>query len=274
MATGAADLFVDDRGAGSAVVLLHGTPSDPEDFRPLADALARRHRVLLPHWPGYGRTPASAVAPIIEGVAQFAEQLERTGVSEAAVVGFSGGAYRALALALGGRLRVTRLVLISPTVGLDPPVAQAYRAIAAAARAGAYDPRPTWLDRMAGPGLAARDPAGAARVLAWLDAVPGPVLCDELVAFADAPDLRPRWIELSCPLLVLAGAADRAIAPGTLAEIAAARPRATAVAIEGAGHALLIEAPERVVPRIVDFLEAKDPDANDDLSAKHDDAAR
>ena len=55
-----ARLHVALRGSGSAVVLLHGTPSSPEDFEPLVAALAESHRVLVPHFPGYGQTPPDA----------------------------------------------------------------------------------------------------------------------------------------------------------------------------------------------------------------------
>jgi pimeloyl-ACP methyl ester carboxylesterase len=55
-----ARLHVTQRGSGSAVVLLHGTPSSPDDFDPLMADLAESHRVLVPHFPGYGRTPPDA----------------------------------------------------------------------------------------------------------------------------------------------------------------------------------------------------------------------
>ena len=61
---------------------------------------------------------------------------------------------------------VPRMVLFAPVIGFDADVAQGYRDLAAAARVGAFDPRPSWLERMASPGFSARDPEGAARVLA------------------------------------------------------------------------------------------------------------
>src|SRR5260221_607958 len=47
-----AALFADVHGDGPTVVLLHGVPSSPADFGVLVDALAKRHRVLVPHAPG------------------------------------------------------------------------------------------------------------------------------------------------------------------------------------------------------------------------------
>jgi 3-oxoadipate enol-lactonase len=234
MSTGEEDLFIGDSGRGLAVVLLHGTPSDPNDFKALADALAPRHRVLVPHLPGYGKTlPDAAPRSLDRMTARLEEGIARLGVSEAAVVAFSGGAYKAVAMALGGRVKVERLALLAPVLGLDPPVAQAYRDMIAAVRAGAFDPRPTWLDRMASPGFAERDPAGAARILAWLDAVPLSVLCDELVAVADAPDLRPRVSDLECPLLVAAGTVDHAVPFDASKAVAALSSRSVFMPIGG-----------------------------------------
>lgn len=255
VANGEEGLFMEDHGAGPAVVLLHGTPSLPDDFHALVSGLVRRHRVLVPHLPGYGRTAADTARCSFDRMTRRLEyRLTQSGVVDAAVVAFSGGAHKAVAMALGGRVRVRRLALLAPVIGLDPAVAQGYREMIAAIRAGVFDPRPTWLDRMASPGLAERDPAGAARILAWLDAVPLPVLCDEVVALADARDLRPRVAELACPLLVVAGTVDHAVPVEESKAVAASHSRGEFVPIEGAGHALLVEAPDRVATLLGVFL--------------------
>jgi 3-oxoadipate enol-lactonase len=255
MANDEQELFMEDCGAGPAVVLLHGTPSNPNDFQPLVKVLVRHHRVLVPHLPGYGKTPPDAIPGSLDRVVVRLEDcLTRSGISDAAVVGFSGGAYKAIALALRGRVSVRGLALLAPVLGLDPPIAQGYREMVARVRAGAFNPRPTWLDRMASPGLAERDPAGAERILSWLDAVPLSVLCDELDAVADATDLRARVAELACPLLVVAGTADHAVSLDESKSVAASYSRSVFVPIEGAGHALLVEAPDLLIGVLADFL--------------------
>lgn len=258
MANDDQELFMEDSGAGPAVVLLHGTPSRPDDFEPLVKVLARHHRVLVPHLPGYGKTPPDAVRCSLDRtVVRLEDRLTRAGISDASVVGFSGGAYKAVALALRGRVRVRRLALLAPLLGLDRSMAQAYREMVEAVRTGAFNPRPTWLDRMASPGLAERDPAGAERILSWLDAVSLAVLCDELLAVVEAADLRARVAELACPLLVVAGTADRAVPPDESESVAASYSRSVFVPIEGAGHAVLVEAPELLVGVLADFLDER-----------------
>jgi 3-oxoadipate enol-lactonase len=255
---GALSLHIEDTGGTRpAVVLLHGVPSSPDDFAPLVESLVPRHRVLVPHFPGYGRTPPDpAPYSLASVILRLERELFSRGVSRCAFVAFSGGAYKAVALAADARIQVMRLALVSPAIGFDPEVAAALREMAAAARVGAFDPRPSWLDRMASPGFAARHPVAAARILAWLDGVDPSVLCDELVAAADAPDLRPLFRNLACPVLVCTGTADRAVPPAASEALAASCRSATFVPIEGAGHASLIEAPTLIIPILGEFLDA------------------
>jgi 3-oxoadipate enol-lactonase len=248
-------LHVDDYGSGPAVVLLHGMPSAPEDFHLLVARLMPGHRVLVPHLPGYGRTPPDPEPGSVDDLVGRLEQwLMEAGIARADLVGFSAGAYKAVAIALRGRIAVSRLILFAPVVGLDPEVAQGYRDVAAAVRSGAFDARPSWLDRMASSGLIVRDPQTAARVLAWLDAVPSSVLCDELDAMADAVDLRPRLGELDCRVLVCAGTADSAVPIAWARDVARKCRHGALELIEGAGHALLLEAPDQAGRLTADFL--------------------
>jgi pimeloyl-ACP methyl ester carboxylesterase len=251
-----AGYFIDDCGQGPPIVLLHGTPSRPDDFAPLVERLSRQRRVLVPHLPGYGKTPAAASSALDDVTARLEDSLLEAGAPDVAVVAFSGGAYKAVAMALNGRITVRRLALLAPVVGVDADVGNGYRAIANAFRSGALDPRPTWLTRMASPGLSERDAGGTkrARILSWLDAVPTSVICDELVAMADAPDLRPRIRELTCPVLVAAGTADGAVPHDESRRVAAEARDAVFHSVEGRGHALLVEAPHEVIELVARFL--------------------
>ncbi len=52
-------LAFDDRGAGSAVVLVHGHPFDRTMWAPQLESLGRRFRVVAPDLRGYGESPAT-----------------------------------------------------------------------------------------------------------------------------------------------------------------------------------------------------------------------
>jgi pimeloyl-ACP methyl ester carboxylesterase len=47
-------IFVQQRGAGDTVVLLHGYPTSSFDWRGIAERLATDHRVIAPDFPGFG----------------------------------------------------------------------------------------------------------------------------------------------------------------------------------------------------------------------------
>ena len=92
-------MHVFDHGDGTPVVLLHGLPSPPQDLERLAFALPGP-RVLVPHLPGYGK---SAPTPGHQGAAAIEQArvatLAAKRVERPVLVGYSMGAYRAIAIA-------------------------------------------------------------------------------------------------------------------------------------------------------------------------------
>jgi pimeloyl-ACP methyl ester carboxylesterase len=104
---------------GRPLLFLHGTPGS-RLLGTLFDDRARQCgvRVLAPDRPGYGRsTPADGQTPV-ETAVDLAAVLDHAGVDDARVVGFSGGALSALALAATTDSRVTRVDVVS---GAAPP---------------------------------------------------------------------------------------------------------------------------------------------------------
>lgn len=85
---------------GRPLLLCHGTPGS-RVLGELFDDLARRHRVrvLAPDRPGFGRSPAWPNRSLTDTAAFVAAVFDDADVSSAGVVGFSGGAAHALALA-------------------------------------------------------------------------------------------------------------------------------------------------------------------------------
>ena len=71
----------------------------------------------------------------------------------------------------------------------------------------------------------------------------------------------PRYAAIPCPVLVLAGAEDRAIPPSQQRKITAVIPRARYEEIEGAGHVVYLERPDFFWPRVRRFFASKDPEA-------------
>ncbi|GGR88137.1 4,5-9,10-diseco-3-hydroxy-5,9,17-trioxoandrosta-1(10),2-diene-4-oate hydrolase [Micromonospora fulviviridis] len=116
---GARQIAVTERGAGEAVVLLHGGgpgASGMSNYARNVDALAQRFRVIVPDLPGYGRSskdidqsdPFGDLAGAVRGL------LDALGIDRAHLVGNSYGGAAALRLTLDRPDRVRRLVLMGP----------------------------------------------------------------------------------------------------------------------------------------------------------------
>ena len=116
-----------ERGAGPALVLLHGNGAMTEDFAisGILDRLAQHYRVIAIDRPGFGHTtrprPRIWTAQVQAELVHAA--LARLGVAQAIVVGHSWGTLAALSLALDHPADVRSLVLLAgyyfPTIRAD-----------------------------------------------------------------------------------------------------------------------------------------------------------
>ncbi len=250
-------LYIEDHGKGSAVVLIHGMPSTTKFFASAVETLSRAHRVLVPELPGYGRTPPidrGYTFPLVQ--AMLEDDLLRRGITRPVVVGYSGGAYRALALAFSSRVAVAGVVSLAGLAGLDPEARAGFRAQAGLLRRdGVGDFRASWLARMAAPGFANGHPAEAEDILSWLDCTSARSLAEELDAIASAEDLRPLLAGLKVPVLAIAGALDAAVPCGWSEAIASAVPNGELRVVPGCGHALLYEDPLETTEALRRFVE-------------------
>jgi pimeloyl-ACP methyl ester carboxylesterase len=106
-----------ERGAGDALVLLHGNGSMVEDFASsgLIDIAAKSYRVLTFDRPGFGHSerPRGTVWTPEAQAELIYKALERLGVSRSIVLGHSWGASVAIAFALRYPEAVRKLVLAS-----------------------------------------------------------------------------------------------------------------------------------------------------------------
>lgn len=76
----------------------------------------------------------------------------------------------------------------------------------------------------------------------------------DLLATLENLDLRRYLGSITCPVLVLAAGEDRVMPPDRAAALASAIPAARLEVVEGSGHALVVEQPERFVRSCLDFL--------------------
>jgi pimeloyl-ACP methyl ester carboxylesterase len=106
-------------GAGSPVVLIHGSPLDARMWEPQIAPLAEAHRVIRYDVRGYGRSdpPGSTLYRHADDLAGLLDWL---GVERAAVLGLSMGGRLAVDFALAYPARISALILAGSSVSGYP----------------------------------------------------------------------------------------------------------------------------------------------------------
>lgn len=102
------------------LLMLHGAVVSGAYFGPIAVHLDDRFRVYVPDLPGFGRSRAQGRLTIAEHVDVLNRWMEVHGLHEAVVIGNSTGCQVATELAARYPDRVSRLVLLAPT--MDPDI--------------------------------------------------------------------------------------------------------------------------------------------------------
>jgi pimeloyl-ACP methyl ester carboxylesterase len=240
-------------GSGAPLVYLHGAGGLLPD-NPFLDALAQRHSVFAPEWPGYGE---SAGDELLEDMLDFAlhgwDLVDALGLSRPHVVGHSMGGMIAAEMACLAPRDLGKLVLAAPA-GL-------------------------WMDEYPIPDIFAMLPFQIAEVL-FADPQKGQALLtggadlSEIEALKDfyiatqrrlsmagkilfpIPNRRlsKRLYRLTADTLLVWGAQDRLIVPAYAKQWQSLLPRARLETIDGAGHMLPYEQPDAFVQAIQKFL--------------------
>jgi 3-oxoadipate enol-lactonase len=177
---------------------------------------------------------ATAIADAIE------QAVAAAGVRQLSVVGFSGGAYHALHMAVRGVLDVERVVALGAIGDLSNDERAGLRGLAEALRAGqSLDGIPT--ARFLSPAFAATHPEACAQVEVWVKATSPANLAIEADAVAAGPPLLGRLGSYQGRVLARTGELDLATPPSHARAIAASCRNGVAEIVEGCGHALLEE---------------------------------
>jgi 2-succinyl-6-hydroxy-2,4-cyclohexadiene-1-carboxylate synthase len=236
-----------------ATVLLHGFTNTGASWDPVVAALGERYRALAPDIRGHGSM--SETRPVTLDL--VLGDLAALAPPRFTLAGYSQGGRVALHAALAPVLgaRIERLVLIGASPGIEDPAERAARraadeqlaeeiegsSIAAFAARWAATPvlagQPPQVSAAAHEDRLRSTPAGLAAAMRGLGT-------------GALPSLWGRLGELAMPVTLIAGERDekfRAIGERMARDI----PRAEIVVIAGAGHAVHLEAPERVAAAIM-----------------------
>ena len=240
-------------GSGAPLLFLHGAGGLLRD-NPFLEQLAQRHSVFVPEWPGYGESTGDE---LLEDMLDFAlhgwDVVDALGLRRPHLVGHSMGGMIAAEMACLAPHDVGKLVLVAPA-GL-------------------------WMDAHPIPDIFAMLPFQIAEVL-FADPQHGQAL---LTGGADLSDiealkdfyiatqrrlamagkilfpipnrrLSKRLYRLTADTLLVWGAEDRLIVPAYAAHWRSLIGSARVEMVDGAGHMLPYEQPERFVRAVQAFL--------------------
>ena len=236
-----------EAGSGPALLLMHGIGGNSRSWRRQLEELSGDWRVIAWDAPGYGDTaPADPDLESYAGVA--AALLSALDVGRAHVLGHSMGGVIAQGLAGLSADRVDRLVLSGTWTGdgVSGPLGERWTArLDDRRRMGCEAYGRARASAMAAPGASGdivEELAGIA------SEVPLAGLQSACLVLHHA-DTSPMARQFAMPVLVLAGADDRIIAPERSEALAAMIPDARSVRIPGAGHAAYLENPDALQRR-------------------------
>jgi pimeloyl-ACP methyl ester carboxylesterase len=245
-------------GEGATVCLLHGFGEDASFWLHQISALQSHYRLILPDWPGSGKSGYNAGLKTIEEYAELLHAiLAVEGISTVILLGHSMGGYIALAFAEKFPGYVVGLGLIHSTAFADTPAKIATReksiAFIEAQGAGAF--LQTAIPGLFAPAFA-KDHPGV--VDYWITR--GLYFAaDSLVQYYRAMMARPDRTKVlagsTVPVLLLAGALDQAVPLGDVLEQAALAGQTSIHILREVGHMGPLEATTAVNDCITDFLQ-------------------
>ncbi|MDK2011827.1 MULTISPECIES: alpha/beta fold hydrolase [unclassified Deinococcus] len=252
-------LFVQQRGEGHPLILLHGLGSHSGWLDADLDHLAGTRRVIALDSRGHGRSGRPTSFTLADHVSDVLTVMDALGVPQAAVMGTSMGSYVAQALATTHPGRVSRLILVVPKASGQT---SGTAALMARHEDELRDLTPQevqafLLERMFAPGTPQAIRAEVARRTAddhaaGLAQTPGQA--EAARRALERFDFRPGLPRVTAPALILSGAHDPLNPPPVGAEIAALIPHARQEVLAHSGHFPALEEAGRYRALVDDFL--------------------
>lgn len=239
-------VFYTEAGEGEPLLYIHGNTASHLWFREVMDIPG--FRTIAPDLPNFGRTGRIGTSSIEDYADRLAEFLDTLGLPSVHIVGHSlgGGVAQALAVRHPGRVRRQFLLDACPVDGLHTPeeyypVIELMKKDYFLLKKGIESAMGTRRDR---------------RLLALLTGealLLDPASYEGNARALDALDFRPLLDGRRIPTLVVVGDKDRIIDRED-AERTALAWEGRSLVVEGVGHSLVLEAPERFKSLVLEFF--------------------
>ncbi len=222
----AIELAVHRTGDGPLLVALHDLGQSGQSMIDAVGAVSDEYRIIAPDLRGHGDSPTPHGPWSIDDFASDVARLVGAEGGDAVLVGVGLGAATALALALGHPGLVAGLVVS----GVGP-------------RGEDLEGQDRWVR--------------AARALRERRGAEGVALAAE--AMGTRPDWRGALAQVDAPVIVLAGAADRAVPAEVQRELSAWMQNARFRVVSEAGHNVAVDRPNELVQAVRSLSRAAQP---------------
>ena len=249
-------LAVEQRGAGPAVLFVHGFPLDRSIWQHQLDSLTGFRRIA-PDLRGMGHSDAPDLGYSMSTYAEdLVGVLDAIGEGQVVLCGLSLGGYIAFEFLRRWRERVRGLILVDTRAEADSAEGRRARdALIARVReqgpiAAAEAMLPRFFSTQVSPEI-------IERIRTVILGTPVPGIVGALTAMRERPDSTPLLETLTgIPALVLVGAEDMITPPALAQAMASAIPGARLMEIPGAGHLPCVEQPVPTTRAILKFLQS------------------
>ena len=242
-------------GQGEPLFLIHGIGARRATFAKLVEGLKDRFTCISYDLRGHGESPVPDGRFGLDDLVDDLEALRaKLGIDRAHFAGHSLGGMIGPAYALRYPERVLSLGLLSTAAFRTEDDSAKVKAVVAAMREkGIGQVLDTLTARWFTDDFAAARPD----VIEWrkrqVTDTPGEVFLNVFDIYAET-EMAPWLHEVTAPSLVLTGELDGGCNPRLNKLIAEAMPNSELVILQGLKHAILIEATDRVLPPMRDFL--------------------
>ena len=257
------NLYHQSDGSGEPLVLLNGIAMTAISWEVVARPLAQHYRVIRCDFRGQLMTPTPAPTDVSEHAVDVAGLLDELGIETAHIVGTSFGGVVGTLVAARYPERVRSLTTIASADGFDEEMAgEVARWRAACIDALESSDRGHLSDILEpvvySPEWVEAHKAERAQRRAQISSLPDQWF-DGLIGLLDSAHslrLREELKSIRCPTLVIAAELDGFVPLDRARGLSEAIAGASFEVIEGAGHAVVVEQPKRIVELCLEFLKA------------------
>jgi len=248
------------QGKGTPLVLLHGYPFDGSIWQGQVDYLSKEAHVIAPDTPGFGQSPdlpGDSKDATMDAYADIlAATLKENGQNNIVLVGHSMGGYISFAFLRRHADMLRGLVLVATKAGADTEAGREgrFKQAAAVEEKGAQAVVEAMLPKLFAPATYEEKPELVESIRNTMLQQNRRGIIAALHAMASRPDSTPDLAGISVPVLIISGAED-AVMPAAEADNLHSGIRGSQhVTIEGAGHMLMLEEPDRFNEALSTFV--------------------